>query len=301
MKVVKIYQYGGREVLQFEEAQEPIPGPKEILIKIKAIGMNPIDWKTRQGYMKEKIKLPFTLGWDLAGIVEGLGEEVTKFQLDDEVYAMTELIKGGCNAEYVIVHENFVALKPKSLNFEEAAAVPLAALTAWQALFDVANLQANQKVLIHAGSGGVGSFAIQFAKEKGAFVTTTTSSNNIERVKKLGADEVLDYTHVDFVSHCKDSDVVLDTVGKEVQDRSFECLKPEGKLVTIVALNNPERGIRTLVEPNGARLAQIASLIDAGKIKPLIDRIMMFKELAAAHELSESGHAKGKIVLRVSK
>jgi NADPH:quinone reductase-like Zn-dependent oxidoreductase len=233
--------------------------------------------------------------------VESLGEEVTEFQINDEVYAMADLFKAGGYAEYIVINAKYAALKPKTLNFEEAASVPLAALTAWQALFDEGKLTENQRVLIHAASGGVGSFAVQLAKAKGAYVIATTSSHNIELVKNLGADEVIDYTQSDFSTHVSNVDVVLDPVGGDTQERSFACLKPGGKLVTIVALNHPDKGTRILVKPNGERLAEIAALIDQGKVKPLIDRIMMLKEVQEAHELSEAGHARGKIVLRVSK
>ncbi|MFI4938721.1 MAG: NADP-dependent oxidoreductase [Candidatus Berkiellales bacterium] len=308
MKAIRMHDYGGPEVLKLEETLEPKVVTGEIMIQVKAAGVNPLDWKIRKGLYQTKYKttLPAVLGWDVAGVVVSAGSN--RFKEGDEVFAMAEIEKGGGYAEFIVMNEQWVSLKPKTLNFKEAAAVPLASLTAWQALFDVAKLQPNQKVLIHAASGGVGSFAVQLAKNKDAYVIATTSSKNLDLVQSLGADEVIDYTHKDFSMHCQEMDVVLDPLGGDVQARSLKCLRKGGVLVTIVGLTTENetlanqlqvQAIPMLVKPNGQTLAQIAQMIDDGKIKPIIDSIVPFneKEVQNAHRRSEEGHVKGKIVL----
>lgn len=307
MKIVRMYDYGGPEVLKLEEAQVPNLGPNEVLVQVKAAGINPLDWKIREGFIKGLMPLPCVLGCDIAGIIEEVDSDVTHFKKGDEIFAMADMSRGGGYAEYITLNAALIAHKPNNLNFEEAAAVPLASLTAWQALFDEAQLQAGQKVLIQAASGGVGSFAVQLAKAKGVYVVGTTSTKHIECVKNLGADEVIDYTQTDFSAHYHDFDVVLDTIGNDVQERSLKCLRKGGILVTLVALTTAEmaeryqvRAIRTIVNPNGERLALIAQMIEDGQLKPVIDRILTLKEVQDAHILSQAGHAKGKIVLRVN-
>jgi len=233
MKAIRIHQYGGPEVLAEVEMQRPTPGPNEVLIKVQAASVNPIDWKLRAGYAKEVFPLTFPaiLGWDISGTVEAAGANVTRFKSGEEVYA---LIKGGGYAEYAVAKETEVAPKPRTLDHVHAAAVPVAALTAWQALFEVAKLSAGQKVLIHAAAGGVGNFAVQLAKARGAYVIGTASSRNHAFLRELGVDKVVDYQNTRFEEVVHDVGVVLDTIGGETTERSFKVLKPGGILVSIV-------------------------------------------------------------------
>src|ERR1700733_11592018 len=233
MKAIRIHQYGGPEVLAQVEMQRPKPGPDEVLIQVHAASVNPIDWKLRAGHVKEVFPLTFpaTLGWDVSGTVEEAGDKVTQFKRGDEVYA---LVKGGGYAEYVAVTASVVAKKPRTVDHVHAAAVPVAGLTAWQALFEVAQLRAGQKVLIHAAAGGVGNFAVQFAKAKGAYVIGSASSKNQAFLGELGVDQAVDYQKTRFEDVVRDVDVVLDTIGADTQERSFKVLKKGGILVSIV-------------------------------------------------------------------
>ena len=233
MKAIRIHQYGGPEVLAQVEMQRPTPGPNEVLIKVQAASVNPVDWKLRAGHVKEifPVTFPATLGWDVSGTVEEAGSGVTAFKRGDEVYA---LLKGGGYAEYATADEAVVARKPRTLDYVNAAAVPVAGLTAWQALFEVAQLSSGQKVLIHAAAGGVGNFAVQFAKAKGAYVIGTASSKNQAFLRELGVDQAVDYQKTRFEDAVRDVDVVLDTIGGETQQRSFKVLKKGGILVSIV-------------------------------------------------------------------
>ncbi|MGB6976638.1 MAG: NADP-dependent oxidoreductase [Gammaproteobacteria bacterium] len=309
MKAVRIHTYGGPEVLKLESA--PIPSPKagEILVRIKAAGVNPVDWKIREGYLKDYLKhqLPLILGWDVAGVVEKLGQDVTRFAVGDAIYSRPDINKDGAYAEFMVLNAEEAAQKPESLSFDEAAAVPLAALTAWQALFDEAKLDQGQRVLIHAGAGGVGSFAVQLAKCKNIYVIATASDQSIPLVKSLGADEVIDYRMQDFATLVRDVDVVLDTIGGETQTRSWQCLRPNGILVSTIsqpdekiAKQQGKQGVYMFVQPNGLRLEELAQMIDVGEIKPLIDVILPLQEVVKAQERSASGHAKGKIILHVT-
>ena len=306
MKSIRIHQYGGPEVLAEVEMQRPTPGPNEVLIKVQAASVNPIDWKLRAGYAKEVFPLTFpaTLGWDISGTVEAAGANVTRFKSGEEVYA---LIKGGGYAEYAVAKETEVAPKPRTLDHVHAAAVPVAALTAWQALFEVAKLSAGQKVLIHAAAGGVGNFAVQLAKARGAYVIGTTSSRNHAFLRELGADKVVDYQNTRFEEVVHDVDVVLDTIGGETTERSFKVLKPGGILVSIVQPPAQESatkyGVRALFyggHASASDLAEIAKLIDAGKVKTVVDTVLPLAQARRAHELSETGHARGKIVLKTA-
>ena len=308
MKAVRIHNYGGPEVLKYEDAPRPQPGKGEVLIRVHAAGVNPIDWKVRAGYMKDFMpyQFPLILGWDLSGVIEKIGARVTRFKRGDEVYSKPDTARDGAYAEYIVVLESEVALKPKSLHHVRAAAVPLAGLTGWQALFDVAKLKREQRVLIHGGSGGVGHFAVQFAKSKGAYVFATASTKNQDLLRELGADEPIDYTTQRFEEIARDVDVVLDTIGGDTQQRSWKVLKKGGVLASLVQSPDVEkakalgvRGVFVSSEPNGAELAEIAALIDSGSVKVVIDRILPLREARRAHELSQSGHIRGKIVLRV--
>ncbi|MDX8388207.1 MAG: NADP-dependent oxidoreductase [Ghiorsea sp.] len=308
MKAVQINGFGDRSVLELNEIAIPTPAENEVLIKVKSAGVNPVDWKIREGYLQDFLNhaLPLTLGWDVSGEVVAAGDQVTHLKVGDAVYSRSEISKNGSYAEYMTVVADEVAIKPESLSWQEAAGVPLAALTAWQALYDLANLQAGERVLIHAGSGAVGQFAIQLAKLRGAYVYTTTSAKNTDLVKSLGADEAIDYHNEDF-SALKDIDVVFDTIGGETLVKSWKTMKKEGRLVSIC--DNPdeataaEHGVSAFflfVQPNREQLGQLADFANAGKLKVSIDSEFGLDEVAKAHERSESGRAQGKIIINVS-
>jgi NADPH:quinone reductase-like Zn-dependent oxidoreductase len=308
MKAIRIHNYGGPEVLNYEDAPRPEPQAGKVLVRVHAAGVNPIDWKVREGHMKDfwPHKFPLILGWDLSGVVEELGRGVSRFKIGDEVYSLPNPTRNGAYADYIVVREPELARKPNSLHHIRAAAVPLAALTAWQSLFDTAQLQPGQRLLIHAGSGGVGHYAVQFAKWKGAYVFATASTKNQDLLRELGVDEPIDYTQQRFENVVRNIDVVLDTLGGETQERSWSVLKKGGVLVSLLQPPSEEKaeelGVRAALlgaQPNGAQLAEIAKIIDAGKLAPVIDRILPLTEARRAHELSQSGHTHGKIVLRV--
>ncbi len=316
MKAVRQHGNGGPEVLKCEDAPKPSAKAGEVLIAIHAAAVNPVDWKLREGRRggggaSGELTIP---GFDVSGVVESIGEGVTKFKPGDEVFAMTSLrlgsgggVSGGAYAEYVAVVEAQVAAKPANIDHEHAAAVPLAALTAWQALFDTAKLSEGQTVLIHAGAGGVGHFAVQLAKARGARVIATASSpENLEFLKQIGADVIVNYKQQKFEDVARDVDVVLDTIAGETQERSFACLKEGGFLVSILqpptAAKLKERNLRgavILVKPDGAELAEIAQLIEAGKVKPEVSATFPLADAAKAQELNKAGHVRGKVVLKV--
>ena len=310
MKAVRIHEFGGPEVLKVEEIDRPTPQPDEILIKIYASGVNPVDWKIRSGknYERYKNPMPITLGWDMAGVVEDMGKDVKGFAKGDEVYARPDLNKDGTYAEYITVKANNVGFKPKSIGFNEAAAVPLAALTAWQGLFDHGKLQQGQRILIHAAAGGVGTFAVQFAKWKGAYVIGTASEDNIDFLKHLGADKVINYKKQRFEDVVKDIDVVFDLIGGDTQTRSVAVLKNGGILVSTVGITTDKdvlakkniHGEAYMAQSYPDQLNEIARLIDEGKIKPIVADIMPLDKAAEAQRISAEGHTRGKIVLEVT-
>jgi NADPH:quinone reductase-like Zn-dependent oxidoreductase len=309
MKAIRIHSYGGLEVLKYEDAPRPEPQAGEVLVRVHAAGVNPIDWKVREGYMKDfwPHKFPLILGRDLSGVVEEVGPRVSQFKKGDEVYSLPDPTRNGAYADYVVVRESELAFKPNSLHHIRAAAVPLAALTAWQSLFDTAQLQPGQRVLIHGGSGGVGHVAVQLAKWKGAYVFATASTRNQDLLRELGVDEPIDYTQQRFEDIARKIDIVLDTLGDETQERSWSVLKKGGVLVSLVQPPSEEKakklGVRAALigaQPNGAQLAEIAKIIDADKLVPVVDRILPLSNARRAHELSQSGHTHGKIALRVS-
>ena len=308
MKAVRIHNYGGPEVLKYEEAPRPQPGEGEILIRVYAAGVNPADWKVREGHFKQLVqhKFPLILGWDLSGVIEEVGPGVSQFKMDDEVFSKPDTSRDGAYAEYIVVRESEVALKPRSMHHVYAAAVPLAGLTAWQALFDIGQLQPGQRILIHGGSGGVGHIAVQLAKWKGAHVIATASTKNQALLRHLGARETIDYTKQPFEDVAHKIDIVLDTIGGETQERSWKVLKEGGLLASIVQPPDAEkakkfsvRGAFVWSQPSGKKLAEISSLIDADHLKVVLDRIVPLSEARRAHELSQNGHVRGKIVLRV--
>lgn len=305
MHAVRIHQFGGPEVLTYEQAPRPAPAQGEVLIKVHAAGVNPVDWKIVKGGFGGG-KFPMIVGFDVSGTVEALGDAATRFTPGDEVFAYLPLQGGGGYAQYVCAAEAVVSAKPRAVDHVHAAAVPLAALTAWQALFDIAKLGKGQTVLIHGGAGGVGHFAVQLAKWRGATVITTASAPNHEFLTALGADQVIDYRTQKFEDVVEDVDVVFDTVGGETRERSYGVIKKGGIFVSIVGPPAPdklkEHGIRGkafLVQPSGAQLAEIAALIDSGAIKPTVSHVFPLDQAGKAHEQSQTGHTRGKIVLEV--
>jgi len=309
MKAIRIHTYGGPEVLKYEDASRPqVSAAGEVLIRVHAAGVNPVDCAIRAGLVQEifPVSFPWIPGWDLSGVVEEVGADVTKFNKGDEVFAIPDTTRNGAYAEYIVARESDLALKPKSLHHIRAAAVPVAAITAWNALFDTAQLQPGQRVLIHGGAGGVGHFAVQLAKRKGAHVIATASAKNHELVYELGADEMIDYQAQKFEDVARKIDIVLDPIGGDTQERSWKVLKKGGILVSIVQPPSEEearsvgaRGAMVQSRPDGSKLAEIAKIIDSGQLAPVINRILPLSEARRAQELSESGHAHGKIVLRV--
>jgi len=309
MNAVRIHAYGGPEVLHQEDAPMPSLAADDILIRVRAAAVNPVDWKIREGYLRGflKHKLPLILGWDVSGEVVEVGPAVADFKVGDEVYARPDIERDGAYAEYIAVKASDAARKPASLDHVHAAAAPLTALTAWQSLVDAARLQAGQTVLIHAASGGVGSLAVQLAKAKGARVIATASAANIGLAMELGADQFIDYTRTRFEEVVKDVDVVFDTIGGDTQERSWQVLKPGGMLVSVVSppseTTATAHGVRSafvFIQPSGQQLTEIAEMIDSGKMTPIIHAVLPLAEAGQAHAISQGGHARGKIVFHVA-
>jgi NADPH:quinone reductase-like Zn-dependent oxidoreductase len=309
MKAVRMHGYGGPEVLKYEDAPRPEPAEGEVLVKVHAAAVNPVDWKIRAGYMRSfrDYPMPFILGWDFSGTIEEVGRGVAPaWKAGDEVYSRPDIGRNGAYADYIAVRASEIQRKPKSLDHVHSAAIPLAALTAWQAMFDAAQLRAGQRILIHAAAGGVGTFAVQLARGKGAYVIGTASKRNHDFVKELGADEVIDYQTTRFEDAVHDVDVVLDALSGETRDRSWQVLKKGGILVSILGQPSQEdaarhgvRGAGIFVQPNAAQLAELVNLANAGKVRPVIDAVLPLAEAARAHEMNQTLHTRGKIVLRV--
>jgi NADPH:quinone reductase-like Zn-dependent oxidoreductase len=308
MRAVMFHSYGSPEALVLKEVPRPQAETGEVLIRVYAAGVNPLDWKVRAGHIKEWLRhrLPLIPGWDVSGVVEALGPEVSAFKVGDAVFGMLDFMRDGAYAEYVSAGTKQLSFKPKSIDHVQAAAVPLAALTAWQSLFEVAGLDSGQTVLIHAAAGGVGHFAVQFAKWKGAEVIGTASADNESFLRELGADRVIDYRTTPFEEALHDVDVVLDLIGGDTQQRSWKVLKKGGILVATLGISSAEtaaehgvRGEGVMVHPDTEQLARIAALIDEGNLKPVVSRVLPLAEAGKAHELSQTGHVRGKIVLKV--
>ena len=332
MKAFVVDRYGRKNGVRAGDMPVPELREDDVLIQIHAAGVNPLDSKIRDGEFKLLLpyRLPLILGHDLAGVVVRVGPHVRRFKPGDEVYARPHKDRIGTFAEFIAVKEDGVALKPTSLSMEEAASMPLVGLTAWQALIEKGQLAKGQKVLIHAGSGGVGTFAIQLAKHVGATVATTASAANAEWLKQLGADIVIDYKKDDFAAILKDYDVVLDTQGGNTLEKSLRVLKPGGKLIGIAGPPDPDfakeigaslflkTAMRFLsyrirkaakrhdvsysflfMRANGDQLGQIAALVDAGAIKPVIDRVFPFESTNEALAYVERGRVKGKVVVKM--
>ena len=331
MKAFAIDRYKGD--LTVHEVPDPAPGPGDVVVAIAAASVNPLDLKLRAGSFKAFLpyRMPLILGNDLAGTVVAVGAGVRRFKVGDEVYARPGKDRIGTFAERIAIAEADLAAKPVSLGMTEAAALPLVALTAWQVLVERAQVKPGQKVLIHAGSGGVGSVAIQLARHLGATIATTAGTDNIELVKRLGADVAIDHRKDDFTRQLSGYDVVLNPLGPDVLDRSLSVLKPGGKLISISGPPDPafareiganwivrrllgllsfrirrkarKRGVEysfVFMRADGAQLAEIARLVDAGAIRPVIDRVFGFDQTPAAMERVASGHARGKVVIRIA-
>jgi NADPH:quinone reductase-like Zn-dependent oxidoreductase len=308
MKAIRIHDFGPPEVLRLEDIEPPEAGPSDVLIRVVAASVNPIDCKIRSGAMKGALRrsLPVVLGWDTAGIVESVGAAVTKFKRGFAVYSYPEFSRGGTYAEYVAVDQLQVALKPRTIPFATAAALPMTAQAAWTAVIISGELAVGQTVLIHGGAGGLGAIAVQLAKQRGAHVIATASGDGVELVRSLGADQVIDYRTTRFAEVVKNADLVVDTIGGATQEDSWSVLKPGGMLVATATPPSPERaqaaGVRSsfiFTVPSGAVLEELALLIDSGQLRPLVGREMALADTARAHALLESGQAKGKIVLHV--
>jgi NADPH:quinone reductase-like Zn-dependent oxidoreductase len=332
MKAFMVNRYGKKEKLRLTEVAEPVVKDTDVLVKIHAAGVNLLDSKIRNGEFKMIMpyKTPFILGHDVSGIVTKVGSKVSKFKVDDAVYARPADYRIGGFAEFISMNENDVAPKPQNLSMEEAASIPLVGLTAWQALIEKANLKKGQKVFIQAGSGGVGTFAIQLAKHLGATVATTTSAVNIDLVKSLGADIIIDYKKEDFETILKDYDVVLNSQDTKTLEKSLKILKPGGKVISIsgppdpgfgkqinaswflkIALKFLSAGIRKkanrldvnysflFMRAQGEQLSEITKLIESGVVKPVIDKVFSFQQTNEALYYIEMGRAKGKVVVKV--
>jgi NADPH:quinone reductase-like Zn-dependent oxidoreductase len=308
MKAVCIDSFGGPETLKVQQIERPQPREREVLIKVRAASVNPVDYKIRAGHYPpvKQGNLPKVLGRDVAGVVVARGAGVTNFNEGDEVYAMLNGGPGGY-AEYVAVPASLCARKPATLDYTEAAAVPLAAITAWQGLFDHGQLNVGQRVLIHGGAGGVGHFAIQLAKARGAVVATTVAAEDKDFVRSLGADQVIDYKAERFEDVLNDVDLVFDLVAGDTQERSWAVLKDGGTMISTLAkpsdrqaLTHHARAEHYVAQPNALELSAIGALIDEGKVRPHIRAKYPLSEAGAAQERLEQGHVQGKIVLEVS-
>lgn len=333
MKAALIDRYGSNDGVRVAEIAGPTPGPTDLLVQVRAASVNPLDAKIRDGKVKVLLKysFPLVLGNDLAGVVAEVGNEVTRFEKGDAVYARLDKHRIGAFAEYAVVREGAAARKPANASFEEAAALPLVALTAWQALVEIGKLRAGQRVLIHAGSGGVGSVAIQLARHLGATVFTTVGQRNIELVKRLGADVCIDYRSTRFEDVAADCDMVLDSAGGDTLVRSFACVKPGGVVVSIggtpssafarswglnpllvfviglmarkVTAAARARNARyeyLFMRADGEQLEEIARLVESGAIKPLVEKVFPLAQVRDAIAYSESGRATGKVVIKVA-
>ena len=332
MKAAFIRRYGGNKVLELGELPAPQAGPGELLVEVHAASVNPVDFKIRDGMLKMILPFgfPLILGNDLSGVVKAVGAGVTRFRPGDAVFARMDKRRIGAFAEFAVVAETDAAAKPANLSHVEAAAVPLAGLTAWQALFEIGGLKAGQKVLIHGGSGGVGSFAIQLARHAGLTVATTVGARNAELARSLGADIVIDYRTQRFEDVVSDQDLVFDTQAGDIQHRSFAVLrrggvlvsiagKPDGRLVREFGLNPllgvlldflsrkslrlaKRHGVRyeyLFMHPSGEQLAQLGRLLEEGSVRTIIDKVFPLAQVREALAYSEAGHATGKVVVEV--
>jgi NADPH:quinone reductase-like Zn-dependent oxidoreductase len=303
MQAIQAHDYGGSEVLVLEQASRPEPNTDQVLIRLKAAGVNPADWKYRGGLYKQfmPLQFPWTPGMEGSGIIEAVGADVRTFKKGDEVYG---IVTGGY-AEYALALASDVQLRPAGLTFEEAVSLPVGALTAWGAVVEAASVEAGQRVLVHGAAGGVGAYAVQLAKWSGAHVTGTASEDNLEFVRSLGAENVIDYNATRFETVLSDMDVVIDTVGGDVPERSFQVLHPGGIFVTVAARLTEEAGKAQNIRAVGARrastdkLKQISELIETKQLTPVVGAVFPLSEARQAQELSQTGHGRGRIILQI--
>ncbi|GCF92964.1 NADPH:quinone reductase [Enterococcus florum] len=309
-RAIVIEEYGHEDQLKEQTITLPELGEHQVIVKVHATSINPIDWKLREGYLQQMMpwSFPIILGWDVAGEIVEIGEAVTGWKPGDHIFARPETTRFGTYADYTIVDDHLLAAKPENASFEEAAAVPLAGLTAYQALFLHGHLKTGETILIHAGAGGVGTYAVQLAKLTGAKVITTASSENAALLKELGADEVIDYHTTDFSEVLNDVDLVFDTLGGEIQEKSFKVLKAgRGRLISIVGQPDLDLAKKydillaksIWLEPNGTQLKEMAGFMSEGKIRSIVGHTFPLTAdgIKEAHELSQTHHAKGKIVI----
>jgi NADPH:quinone reductase-like Zn-dependent oxidoreductase len=305
MRAVRFHEYGPPSVLVVDDIDRPEPKAGQVLIQVHAAGVNPIDWKIRAGYLKQymPVALPHTPGLDVAGSVVSVGDDVTNYAVGDRVFGRG----AGTYAEYAVAPITTIAHIPEGVSFEQAATLHVGGVTAWLGLFDSAHLEAGQRVLVQGGAGGVGAIAVQLAHWKGAYVIATASTANVDFVRSLGADEVIDYTSVNVEDAVRDVDVVLDTVGGDVTAHSWSALKPGGILVTVVGTADADiaskRGVRTAAVGHPAAtspyLEELGALVASGAVQPEIQRVYPLDEAAAAQAASETGHGRGRILLRI--
>jgi NADPH:quinone reductase-like Zn-dependent oxidoreductase len=310
MKAVRVHQYGSTDVLRFENAPEPVVGDTDVLIRVIGSSVNPADWKFRQGHLTAMIphEGPFIPGWDVSGVIHAVGSKVSQYSVGESVFSRPELTRNGTYAEFVSVREAEIAKKPTTISHIHAGVLPLASITAWESIVTAGQVSSGQRVLIHAAAGGVGSIAVQLAKLRGAYVIGTASGSNRALVESLGVDEFIDYRSQKLSAAANGIDLVLDTIGGDTQDQSWAVMAKGGILVSIVS--NPPRchaeraGVRSafvIIKPNSAVLREIAALVDAGKLRPLIGAEFSLEDIKWAHALSESGRARGKIALHVGR
>ena len=315
MKAIAIRGFGGRDKLERMDLPIPEAGRGEVLVRVRAAAVNPVDWKIREGWLKDRFphKFPLVPGWDVAGVVGKVGEGVTRFKAGDDVFAYCRkpVVQGGAYAEYILLSEEHLGLKPKNTSFTEAAGIPLASLTAYQALVGAAKVKAGERVLIHAAAGGVGGFGVQIARDRGAVVWGTASSRNEEYVRDLGAERVIDYTRDDFGKAVRSVypdgvDVVFDCVGGEVLKKSIEVVRKGGRLISIVDSPDEQslrqRDIRfefVFVAPNAVELKAIGEMVQQRRLRVHLSKVLPLADAREAHGLIESGHTRGKIVLEV--
>lgn len=304
MQAVRIHQYGGPEELQLEQIAIPTPAADEILIRVHSVGVLPVDWAYREGLMKHiPLQLPFISGSAVSGVIEEVGKDVAGFEKGQAVFGRA---RNGASAEYITTKTDWIVHKPDGLSFQEAATISGGASTAWVALFEHGDLQTGHRVLVHAAAGGVGSYAVQLAKWKGAEVIGTCSTKNVEYVKSLGVDTVIDYTTTEFEDIVSDVDLVLDAVGSDTLNRSWSVVKTGGKLLSLVEMPSPEKAKQHGIQArfsNGFASKEafetIAQLIADGKMKATISKEFALQEIRQAHKLCKTGHGRGRIILRV--
>ena len=299
MKALRFHEYGGPEVLRIEDVPVPEPETGEVLVRVSGSGVNPVDWKVREGHLGKDFPLPQIAQWEFSGTIEKLGDGVEGYAVGDDVYGIEH--RGTC-ADYIVADPKAFAKAPATMDLPDAGGIPLAAMTAWQALFDQGGLQAGQKVLIQAGAGGVGTFAIQFAKWAGAYVYATASANRLDTVQDLGADRPIDYKAERFEEVAQDCDLVLDLLGGETAERSMACLKPGGVLVSTVGAQPKGEGKTAksfMMQPSPEQLDRISGLINDLKVRPVIDAVVPLIRAVEAQKEVQAGHTMGKMVVDV--